>query len=283
MRRDFAFRLHELETVLHALDRRGEEFFDQTLRLGRIFDLFNSARIKADFERVVVADLPEQVDRIGQALIDWMVDQDLRLWRAVTEQVERRRATRPDEGPSARLAGSFEYDRRALLGSLGTATREVVLRHDHRREAEQLAQSVRESVTRATLLEAGGLGLGALTVALASSAALDVTGILAGSVLAGLGLYVLPLKRRRAKEQFRARTEELRSGLLDALRTAFERELERSVQRVRDALAPYDRFVRAEQAKTGRLREDLEGALGEARALRERLERGAAGTTGVTQ
>ncbi len=273
MRRDFGFRLHELDTVLHQLQERGERFLDDTLRLGRVFDLFNAARIKSEFERQVVADLPAQVDRLGQSLIDWMVEQDLRLWRSVTEQVERRRAARPGEGPSARLAGSFEYDRRTLLGTLGSVAREVVQRHDHRREAEQLAQSVRETVTQATLMEAGALGLGALVVALVSSAALDVTGILASGAIAGLGLYLLPLKRRRAKEQFRLRTAALRDGLASALSEAFERELEHSVQRVRDALAPYDRFVRVEQAKMTTLCGTLAAILAEARTLREQIQR----------
>jgi hypothetical protein len=199
------------------------------------------------------------------------VEQDLRLWRAVAEQVDRRRAGQPERGPSARLAGTFEYDRRALLGSLGSAARAVVLRHDHRGQAEQLARSVKETITQATLLEAGALGLGALVVALVGTAAADVTGILASGVIAGLGLYLLPLKRRRAKEQFRKRTEELRRSLLEALRDAFERELERSVQRVRDALASYDRFVRSELAGTGTLRDELDGILAELRGLREQL------------
>ena len=37
---------------------------------------------------------------------------------------------------------------------------------------------------------------------------------------------------------------------MTALRDEFQRELERSVQRIRDALAPYDRFVRGEQERT---------------------------------
>ena len=77
-----------------------------------------------------------------------MVDQDLRVWRTVTEQVESRRRHRLG-WPAERLAGSFEYDRRALLGSLGQTARGVLQRHDHQREATQLAASVREAITHA--------------------------------------------------------------------------------------------------------------------------------------
>src|SRR5207253_129523 len=145
------------------------------LRIGRVVDLFRQKQVKEEFERVVVADTADRIDRAAQDLIDWMVDQDLRLWRAVTDQLERRRRADLTGGAAERLGGSFEPDRRALLGSLGNTAREVVLRHNHTREADQLAQSVKSAVTQATLLEASALGLGALFIAVIGGAAADVT------------------------------------------------------------------------------------------------------------
>src|SRR5207237_371839 len=206
-----------------------------------------------------------------QDVIDWMVDKDLRVWRTVTEQVESRRRVGAD-GPAERLAGSFEYDRRALLGSLGQTARGVLQRHDHQREATQLAASVREAVTQASLLEAGAVGLGAVSLAILGSAAADVTGLFAASVLAAVGLWLLPRKRRQAKAQFRARTEELRTRLLTAMGDEFQRELERSTQRIRDALAPYNRFIRSERDRTQRFLGELQGLLAELARLRDRIE-----------
>jgi hypothetical protein len=193
------------------------------------------------------------------------------LWRSVTEQVERRRGASVD-GPAERLAGSFEYDRRALLGSLGQTARGVLQRHDHQREATQLAASVRDSVTQATLLEAGAVGLGAVTMVLVGSAAADVTGLFAASVLAGVGLWLLPRKRHQAKAEFRTRTEQLRGRLLTALRDEFQRELERSIQRIRDALAPYDRLVRSERERTDAFASGLRSELAAVAELRTRIE-----------
>jgi hypothetical protein len=110
-------------------------------------------------------------------------------------------------------------------------------------------------------------------VALIGTTAADVTGVLAASVMAGVGLYIIPHRRRRAREQFRAKTDDLRQRLKDGLTRQFETELERSTQRLRDVMAPYARRVRAEhdrlQAGFGRL-----GALqGELGALRARAER----------
>jgi hypothetical protein len=275
MQRDFAYRLGEVENILHEMIERGTEYLDSTLRFGRVVDLFRQKVVQQEFERVVVGDAPDRIDRVTQDLIDWMVDQDLRVWRTVTEQVEGRRRVGAS-GPAERLAGSFEYDRRALLGTLGQTARGVLQRHDHQREASQLAASVREAVTHGALLEAGAIGLGAISMAILGSAAADVTGLFAASVLAGVGLWLLPRKRRQAKEQFRVRTEELRARLLTALRDEFQRELERSIQRIRDALAPYDRFVRGERDRTQRLTADLHTTLQDLTHLRARIDQLAA-------
>jgi GTP-binding protein EngB required for normal cell division len=272
MQRDFTYRLGEVDNILHEMTERGTEYLDNTLRFGRIVDLFRQKVLQQEFERAVVADTPERIDRVTQELIDWMVDQDLRLWRTVTEQVESRRRI-GSGGPEERLAGSFEYDRRALLGSLGQTARGVLQRHDHQREATQLAASVREAVTNTALLEAGAVGLGAVSMAILGSAAADVTGLFAASVLAGVGLWLLPRKRRQAQAQFRARTEELRSRLMTALRDEFQRELERSTQRIRDALAPYNRFVRGERDRTQQFGSSLQESLSQLAKLRADIDR----------
>ena len=69
------------------MEARGHRFFDDTLRIGRVFDLLNRARIQREFEERVVADAPLQIERRVTELIDWLVDQDLRQWQAVTSQL----------------------------------------------------------------------------------------------------------------------------------------------------------------------------------------------------
>jgi hypothetical protein len=58
----------------------------------------------------------------------------------------------------------------------------------------------------------------------------------------------------------------MREQLLQALRSQFEHEIERSLQKINEAMAPYTRFVRAEQGKLveaqeelGRIKTGLEG------------------------
>ena len=41
MTRDFNFRMSDIENILYEMEQRGQEYFDETMRLGRIFELLN--------------------------------------------------------------------------------------------------------------------------------------------------------------------------------------------------------------------------------------------------
>ena len=237
--------------------QRGDAFFEDTIRLGRIFDLLNKDKIRGEFERQVVADTEQQIDAVVDELIDWMVDQDLKIWKSVTDYIDRRRLTQYEEGLIGEVGGQFRYDRRALLDSVARRTQEEVDRYDLDAEANELADSVRNAVATVAVAEAGAVGLGALVVAAASTVAVDVTGILAASLLAGLGLFVLPNKRRQAKRDFHAKAEELEQRLIDVMREQFEHELARSMDRVREAISPYTRFVRSQFEHLEQMRTQL--------------------------
>ena len=90
-----------------------------------------------------------------------------------------------------------------------------------------------------------------------AAAAADVTGILAGVTLISLGLYIIPSRRTRAKRNFDEQMQELRSQLHAAKNEQFNKELANSISRLQDAIAPYTRFVRAEQKKTAAMQEQL--------------------------
>src|SRR4029079_14994244 len=79
--RGFELRMTAVEKVLLDMEQRGHEFIEDTLRLGRVMDLFNRARVQKEFEERVVADAPRQIERRVSELIDWVIDQDFRQWQ----------------------------------------------------------------------------------------------------------------------------------------------------------------------------------------------------------
>jgi small GTP-binding protein len=274
MRRQFGYHLTRIENIIGRMLQRGDAFFEETIRIGRVFDLLNTDKIRGEFERQVVSGTEQQIDAVIDELIDWMVEQDLRIWKSVTDYIDRRRLTKYEEGIIGEVGGQFRYDRRSLLESVSRRTQEEVERYDLESEAHQLAESVRNAVATVAVAEAGAVGLGALVVAAASTVAVDVTGILAASLLAGLGLFVLPNKRRQARRDFHARAQELEDRLIEVMREQFEHELARSVDRVREAIAPYTRFVRSQYDHLDQMRFQLNAVDGDIRALRHQIAGG---------
>jgi hypothetical protein len=200
-----------------------------------------------------------------------MVEQDLRTWESVQEYVDRRRLTQYEEEMIGEVGAQFKYDRRSLLESVSHRAKEEVERYDPEQAAHDLSLSVRSAVAQVAVAEAGAVGLGALVVAAASTAAIDITGILAASLVAGLGLFILPRKRKQSRVEFRRRSEDLEQRLITVMSEQFEHELARSIARIEDAIAPYTRFVRDQQGKVSSIEESLESVGSELRTLRHRV------------
>jgi small GTP-binding protein len=271
--RDFLFRLSDVERVLLEFERRGLDFFDEMLRLGRIFDLVRRARLKEAFERDVVQDLARQVERRVEEVVGWMVESDMRQWRGITEMLERRRIHHA-ERLVGRVTGVFEHDRDQLLVSARREAMRAVETYDRTAESERLAATVQAAVAGTAALQVSALGLGTIVTVLASSAAVDVTGIIAAGSLSVLGLLVLPARRKGAKAELREKVASMRLRLMGALQEQFGREVERSLVHIREAIGPYTRFVRSERERLGALREEvarLRDGLARLRAEIERL------------
>ena len=165
----------------------------------------------------------------------------------------------------------FEHDRGKLLRSVGKTAQDLVGRYDRERESELLANSIQTAVARTAAIEAGALGIGAVVVALATTRFLDATGVIAAAIIAGYGLFVLPNRRRKARQDFREKTDALRRRLGEVVRRQFETELARSVEGMREAIAPYTRFVRTEHARMTEARSVLAEITGEIESLRAEI------------
>ncbi len=271
MRRDFRYQSDRVDNVLYEMAERGDRFFDENLRITRIIELVNSERLRGEFERRVLADSSRAVEHHVNELIDWLVERDYRQWQAVMEFIERRSLQHTDQ-MIGQVRGDFDFNRQNLLKSIGRSAQEVVDSYDREAEALKLAQDVQRAIIQTAAVEAGAIGLGAILVVILNTTFLDVTGILGASALAALGLYVLPYRRQKVKAQLRTRIGDLRRRLDTAITQQFESELTASVQRIREAVAPYTRFVRVEREKLETLAADLQRAEDEWKGLRRSVE-----------
>ena len=128
--RGFELRMAAVEKVLADMEARGHRFFEDTLRIGRVVDLLNRARVQKEFEERVVADAPVQIERRVTELIDWLVDQDFRQWQAITSKLAERHRQHASRMLGAPDVGDFHNDRSAAdrLGRTRSAARRRHLR-----------------------------------------------------------------------------------------------------------------------------------------------------------
>ena len=279
MDRDFEARMAEIENIILRMNERGDAWLEENIRFAKIPELFRQEKTSERFKREVVADTEELVDERVDELVDWMVDRNLKQWRTVVDYVNRRRQADYDERLIGEVGDSFEYNRAELLRSVGKNAQDVVQGYDRERESEKLALSLQGAVTQTAALEVGAVGIGAVVVAIATTRFVDVTGIIAGAIIAGYGLFILPNRRRKAREEFRGKTDALRERLGEVVRRQFEAELGRYIERMREAIAPYTRFVRSEHARMTRAGSDLATIDAEAGALRAEISAPGVGPT----
>jgi small GTP-binding protein len=247
MARDFEGRMAAVDNVLLEMERRGNDYFDDTFRIGRVMDLMNRARVQEGFERLVVADAPQQIEKRVTELIDWIVETDYRQWQRITGHIASRRS-RVETRMVGGDADSWQLPdaRRRMVESVGGTAQRVVDTYDRRREASQLADGARNAVAAAAATGAGAVGLGTLVTIAASTAAADVTGILLAGVIAALGFFIIPARRSKAKNEMRDKIAAVRTRLSTALRTELQKEIDQSVVRIRETIAPYTRYIEGE-------------------------------------
>jgi small GTP-binding protein len=254
---DFKFHLTEVENILNEFELRGMQFFDDTIQLKNIWQLRKSEWLREAFEEKVVGDLPQQIEGRLNGLIDWMIEKNLRLWQAIMDYLQRKRVPENRGGLIGDVGGSFDYNRGALLESVARTAQQIVATYDREVEARVLSEDIRSAIVRTGLVQALGVGIGGLILAATTIAWVDVTGVLAATLISAAGLFVLPAKRRQLKKTFHDRIVDMRERLLQTMQRQFSAELDQMLSRIREAIGPYTRFIRAQREQLTNIQRDL--------------------------
>src|SRR5690606_3722163 len=93
MLNDFTPRLAQLEGLLQELEARGNEFFDEHIRVGRARHLIKRDYLSRLFREEVVGDMDRQIDNATQSIIDWLIERNLKLWQDINAYLDRRQVS----------------------------------------------------------------------------------------------------------------------------------------------------------------------------------------------
>jgi small GTP-binding protein len=262
-------RLGDVEKLLFDLERRAGDFVERAVRLGRMADIMQPERLRADFERVVVADLHRTVDKRVDEIAEWVAAGDAAHWEGIAEHVERRQAV---HAGSAGQVGAPKHDRSRLSRDVRRDVQRTLETFDHRAEARRLSHGARQALMGTVLLQVGAVVLGVFVGMLSDAAVDEVSGMLIAAGLSATGFLLLPTYRRRARSSLVEKVGALREALVTRLKAAFDRELDQGRLRALEALGPYRRYVGSETERLRRQRDELAVMRGGFDSLKSRIE-----------
>jgi len=242
--RQFVIRI---DNLMMELERKGVEFLDRYIRIGHIMLLRDGAKFREEFQRQVFHDWEGSIDRTIQESVDWLVRENMKLWNTTVEAFHRKSEL---ESASPDLVGKvgreFAYNRDEIYSRIRTEAENKMNTYDLGLESRRIIDSAMQGVVQSFGLGAGALGLGYLVSTFFSSAALDVTGLTAATMLLVTSFLILPYKRSKAKAEFSERIERLRTQLREALERECEVEIGRMISSISTAFDPYRRFYESE-------------------------------------
>jgi hypothetical protein len=143
---------------------------------------------------------------------------------------------------------------------------------DAEREAQDIVAAVKESLAQTFGVNVLAVGLGAILVAIFTTAALDLSGVVTATLLAIAGWLILPARRKKLMRQLEETIARLNADLAQLLTTNFEEQLRVYERQMLEVIEPYERFLEAERGKVERGITELRALEGKVTALEVRID-----------
>ncbi len=273
MRADVSRYQSQITNILWQLERRGQRFFDELVRLSNIMRLRDKDIVENRFRNEVVADTPQCIEEEVQALIDWLVRQNLAMWETADGLLrQRREALRDAAGRTRFVSPQYVYNREEIFARLAQPVRRRLDLFDAQREADEIVAAVNAAIAKTFGVQAVVIGLGAALTAAFTTLGLDVTGTVGATLLVASGLFILPQRRARLKRELAGKVETLRVELAETLEDRFKEQLRDYVEQLRGTFAPELESTKAQVRRLRSANDTLKVRQSECAALLERID-----------
>ncbi|MEP7347852.1 MAG: dynamin family protein [Gemmatimonadaceae bacterium] len=266
--------LLELRSVLAAVEQRGRSWLERNIRIGNIRFLRNREAVENRFRSEVVMNAPHEIEDVVHRIVDWTVKRNLKMWTAVFSELDAHTARLRASGAlAADRDTEFQYNREELFTKLREPVQHRLAAFNAEAEAREIVESMQDALTQAFGVNVLALGLGAALVAVFSTAALDVTGVLAATLFAIAGWFLIPARRRRLVRELEERIGKLSVDLSALVSAKFQEQLGRYEQQFVEVVQPYERFIETQRTKLEKGARDLRTARDEVDALEARINK----------
>lgn len=114
-------------------------------------------------------------------------------------------------------------------------------------ESKNIKKSIDDGFSASLIGSIASLGIGGALIAVLPTAVLDITGISLSIVLAVTSLFILPMKKRQAKELLSKKFNELCENLLAVTIEKIEEDITKDYDKIERNIRPYKSFVSSER------------------------------------
>lgn len=237
----------ELDRVFDDLRTRGHEFIQTNLTIQRATRTLDREEMQKDFEKRVVGNTLDQINRISEQYVNAVVDNSRRYWRSILDRLTELE-TKLNREIGAVDATGYAEQRAALQEAIAIADRELKSYTDNSL-AENLRSTFRTNLvgfTAGFTAALGGIVALVLGIAAHGSVVATAAGVL-GAVVVGPALLVggsaaAMLYWRKIKHDANAELDErvnaLQTSYHDAMLDLTNRERSRLVQYGQQILSP---------------------------------------------
>jgi small GTP-binding protein len=254
-----------IKNILLDLRNRAYDFVEEFLQVQNIWNIRSKEKIERQFDEKVVKDASQQIEEVLTEASDWMVQKNMKVWDDTLEYYKQQlyRNGRQDK-IFGEVGGKFAYDRDSIYQRVIKEARTKLKAFNFQEESQNILKAFQKAMFQFAATEVGAIGIGAVLIVIFEALLLDITGILASGALVTAGFFILPHKRRKAKETFNVKIQELINDLETSISQQFDAYMHASFAHLKETLSPFDRFCRAEH-------DELEAAQGELVTLIQKL------------
>ena len=312
IRAGFDHHYRNIDLVLLDMLNRSDVFIDNCM-IGRdAWKLLYGKAVAQEYEAAVVRGVEKRLERYTRELGDWIVARvrdlvsesvgifgERRNWtnsssansdivKAVNSENHSNaplnglvRKGSGNEQESARFTDNFHnggsayFDEEAVRRALSVNLQEVMQRYGSylvsEKESEKIGQAVSRATSGAFAAELGALGmLGALV----QTSSFDLASLGATTTVAGLGLLLLPRRRRRLKQEIRSRVDGIRERVLKEMREEVRNVVAREKEKFERIVKPYEEgvkrrreMVEKDEAELSTIKRQVEGIVARLRLI----------------
>lgn len=238
----------KVENILLDLRNRAFDFVDDFLQLRNIMDIASKEKAEHQFNEQVVKDSSEQIEDVLTEAADWMVKKSMKAWDDTLEYYNQQlNHDMYRDKILGNVSGQFVYDRDKIYKGIIKEARARIKAFDYQQESRKILKTFQNAMIHFAATEVGAIGIGAILVSILSGLVFDLSGILASGALVTAGFFILPRKRKQAKEEFNTRIQELIDDLKRNISREFDDYMLVTFEQIKETISPVERFCRAEQ------------------------------------